>query len=64
MLGFYNYKNYMSMLNDFLNIVENDTSSILYHTRVFDNFMIDSLINFYSNTQLDVIYSFLFCSDM
>jgi hypothetical protein len=64
MLGFYNHKNYMGMLNDFLDIVENDTSSILYHTRVFDNFMIDGITNFYSNTQLDVIPSFLFCNDI
>ena len=64
MLGFYNHKNYMGMFNDFLDIVENDTSSILYHTRVFDNFVIDGIANFYNSSQFDVIPSFLFCNDV
>jgi hypothetical protein len=52
------------MLDSYINIVENDVSSIVYHTRVFDTFILSGIENFYSNTEISVIPSFLFCSNI
>lgn len=60
MLGFYNYKNYSGMLNDFLDIVENDTSSILYHTRVLDEAFLNGILNFYNNNDIEVTTQYSF----
>ena len=55
MLGYHNYKNYSGMLNNFLDIVENDTSSILYHTRVLDEAVLNGILNFYNNNNFEVV---------
>lgn len=52
------------MLNNYINIVENDVSSIVYHTRVFDTFILSGIENFYTNTEVSVVPSFLFCSNI
>lgn len=64
MLGFYNYKNYTGMLNNFLDVVENDTSSILYHTRVFDDFMLKGILDYYKCHDVEVIPHYLFCNEL
>jgi len=63
MLNVYNYKNNASMLNKFLDTVENDVSSILYHTRVFDNFMINGILDYYNSNTINVIPHYLFCNE-
>jgi len=55
MLGHYNYKNYSGMLENFLDIVENDTSSILYHTRVLDEAVLNGILNYYDNNNVEII---------
>ena len=60
MIPFGIHKSYLDKLDIFLDNVENDVSSILYHTRVFDVFMLDGIENYYSfeNRQYSIIYMF------
>lgn len=62
MLGFYNYKSYTGMLNNFIDTVENDTSSILYHTRVFDDLILNSILNQHTHETIEVVPYFFFCN--
>ena len=57
MLQPHNYRNRTGELIDFLNTVENDSSSIVYHTRVFDNFIIDNICGIYDETEIEVNHS-------
>ncbi len=54
-LGFYGHNNYNKMLNNFLDIVENDTSSILFYTRVFDESIFNGILNIFSNNNFEVL---------
>ena len=60
MIPFGIHRSYLDKLDIFLDNVENDVSSILYHTRVFDVFMLDGIENYYSfeNRQYSIIYMF------
>ena len=50
----------MGQLDSYLDIIENDTSSIVYHTRVFDNMVIDSILDGLSSFNLESSTSLLF----
>ena len=52
------YKSYIQMLEQFFSIVEHDTSSILYYTRVFDNFILEGISDFFQKSVIDVSLSF------
>src|SRR5690606_12129821 len=54
MLFFETYKPYSQMLGNFISIVENDSSSLLYHTRVFDTFILDQISNFFYRIDIDM----------
>ena len=60
MFSIHNFNNYLGQLDSYLDIIENDTSSIVYHTRVFDNMVIDSILDGLSSFNLESSTSLLF----
>lgn len=48
------HKSYSHLLANFFSIVENDASSLIYHTRVFDTFILDQISNCFHKIEIDV----------